>query len=153
MTLELAVAQLEAELPDDAKLALQRVHAGQWRAAIYLWRMDGDDVHVPRPPTASPPLCRHSGGRSAKRDRRPRELPVGQLEVRRVVELLDNADQRRAYIKLVRAQFRSDAREVWHMIGESDLGVDPAAVADGRLARSTAGAGGGRRRGGTNEPE
>jgi hypothetical protein len=73
-------------------------------------------------------------------------FPWATLGVRLAVELLDPA-QAAAYIREVRAQYRSDARECWHTIGESDLGADPASIADGRLARSTAGAGGGRRRG------
>jgi hypothetical protein len=97
--LELAVAQLEAELPGDAKLALQRVHAGQWRAAIYLWRMDGDDVHVPAVDTLAAAVA-------ALRDRVTIALgsyPWASPDVRRTVELLDDADDRRAYIREVRA--------------------------------------------------
>jgi hypothetical protein len=73
-------------------------------------------------------------------------------DVRAAFELLD-PEQRAAYVKLVRAQYRSDVRERAHAIVEADLGSSPASIADGRLARSTAGAGGGLKRGVGEQPE
>jgi hypothetical protein len=46
VSLQLAIAQLEAELPDDAKLALQRESAGHWHATVYQWRSVGPDLHL-----------------------------------------------------------------------------------------------------------
>jgi hypothetical protein len=49
------------------------------------------------------------------------------------------------FIRVVRAQYRSDVRERKHTIVEADLGADPAGVADARTARAMAGPGGGHR--------
>jgi hypothetical protein len=41
MNIALAIAQLEASLPDDTRLAFQRA-AGDWTASAYQWRANGD---------------------------------------------------------------------------------------------------------------
>jgi hypothetical protein len=56
-------------------------------------------------------------------------------------------DQATAYIREVRHEYRADVRDRAHTILESDLGADPARIADARSARARAGAGGGRKRG------
>jgi hypothetical protein len=55
------------------------------------------------------------------------------------------------FIRVVRAQYRSDVRERAHTILEADLGADATGVHDARAGRARAGAGGGRKRGGVGE--
>jgi hypothetical protein len=70
---------------------------------------------------------------------------VGHEDLRLAVACL-SAEQRRAYIKLVRQQYRADRREYQHTVLAAELGTDPAGIADARAARAGAGAGGGHKR-------
>jgi hypothetical protein len=44
--LALALAELEASLPDDVRLAFHRTRAGQWHATAYQWRAAGADLYL-----------------------------------------------------------------------------------------------------------